>query len=74
MNTVTDAIFTNGVLRPLQALPLREQERVRLTIESIERNGASTPEARSRMIEGFQRMRLRSNGTMPSRDQLHERG
>lgn len=31
---VIDAIYENGILKPLQPLPLAENEQVRLTIES----------------------------------------
>ncbi len=33
MALTVDAIYENGVLKPAQALPLKEHERVRVTIE-----------------------------------------
>jgi predicted DNA-binding antitoxin AbrB/MazE fold protein len=42
MTRVTEAIFANGVLTPTEPLPLREQERVRITVESIG-NGEAAP-------------------------------
>ncbi|MFG0285521.1 MAG: antitoxin family protein [Phycisphaerales bacterium JB039] len=69
----TEAIFTGGVLRPLEPLGLREQERVRITIESAPADATEQEAARQRMIEGFEKMRLRTNGRLPTRDELHER-
>ena len=34
MAVTVQAIVENGILRPMQALPFKEQERVTLTIES----------------------------------------
>ncbi len=34
MTRQTDAVYENGLLRPLQPLPLRESERVHLTVTS----------------------------------------
>jgi predicted DNA-binding antitoxin AbrB/MazE fold protein len=73
MTRTTEAIFTNGVLKPTEPLHLREQERVRLTVETIEQNGAPRAAAVQRMIEGFSKLRLRTNGRLPTRDELHER-
>lgn len=42
MTQVTEAIFENGVLRPLNSIHLTEHDRVRITIDSIEANGADT--------------------------------
>lgn len=69
----TDAIFSNGVLRPLEPLPLREYERVRITVESVEQNGAARSTGRQRLIRGFDQLRLRTDGNPPSREELHER-
>jgi predicted DNA-binding antitoxin AbrB/MazE fold protein len=33
MSLTVEAVYENGVLKPAQPLPLKEQERVRLTIE-----------------------------------------
>jgi predicted DNA-binding antitoxin AbrB/MazE fold protein len=37
MNLTIDAVFENGVLRPLQPLPLADQQRVRVTVEPAPR-------------------------------------
>ena len=34
MNITGDAIYENGVLKPVQAVPLQERERVQITIQS----------------------------------------
>jgi predicted DNA-binding antitoxin AbrB/MazE fold protein len=34
MTITIDAVYENGVLRPIQPLTLREQEQVRVTVES----------------------------------------
>ena len=33
MSITVEAIYENGVLRPAQPLPLKEQEKVRITVE-----------------------------------------
>ena len=34
MAITTDAVYENGMLKPVQPLPLQEHEKVRITIES----------------------------------------
>jgi predicted DNA-binding antitoxin AbrB/MazE fold protein len=36
MTQITEAIYTNGVLKPTRDLDLREQQRVRVIVETIE--------------------------------------
>jgi len=36
MHTAVDAIYENGLLRPLQPLPLAEHARVRVSVEMVE--------------------------------------
>ncbi len=36
MRTAIDAIYENGLLRPLQPLALAENERVRVSVETLE--------------------------------------
>jgi len=43
MTITVDAIYENGVLRPVQPLALAEQERVRVTVEA--RNGSEAQES-----------------------------
>lgn len=74
MKQVIEAIFSNGVLRPVHPLPLREDERVKITVESIDWPTAEErAQAIQRFNEGVERMKFRSNGPYPTRDELHER-
>jgi predicted DNA-binding antitoxin AbrB/MazE fold protein len=45
MTMTIDAIYENGLLRPQQPLPLREHERVRITLQ--------TEEVRVRQTQGL---------------------
>ncbi len=72
-NQVTEAIYSDGVLKPLGKVSLHEAERVRLIIERTE----STPEGRRLALErlraGIAAMHFRSSGRLPGRDDLHDR-
>ncbi len=70
----TDAIFTNGVLKPIDPLPLREQERVRLIVETLEpQTNGDRAAAIARFRAGWAATRFKSEGPYPTRDELHER-
>ncbi|MBX3377959.1 MAG: antitoxin family protein [Phycisphaeraceae bacterium] len=75
MTQVTEAIFANGVLKPEGKLTLREHERVRVIVESLDQpDEAGRAEALREFREGVARMKFTSNGGgYPSRDELHER-
>ncbi len=74
MGTVTEAIYTNGVLKPLESLKLREDERVRLTVQRLEPPSSAEREAGfAELLAGIERMNFRSSGPYPTRDELHER-
>ena len=74
MVQVTEAVFSQGVLKPVGELQLREQQRVRLNIESVEPGQDSDRAATlSRLPAGIASMRLSSSGPLPSRDELHDR-
>lgn len=74
MATTVTATFANGVLTPDQALPLAEQERVKLTIEPID---GWTEEKAQAAWEEFKRMiaekPLHLGGEKFSRDELYDR-
>jgi len=73
MAQITEAIFTGGVLKPVDNLSLRESQRVRLIIEPI---GDSLPDrgaALKQLREGIASMRFSSKGKLPMRDELHDR-
>lgn len=42
MSLVVDAVFENGVFRPLELPQLAEHERVRLTVDTVGTNGRTT--------------------------------
>lgn len=70
----TEAIYSDGVLKPINPLQLREHQRVKVTIEPIEPgNDEERRRAMDRFIEGTKRMNFRSTGPYPTRDELHER-
>ena len=74
MTRVTEAIYSGGVLKPLGDLSLREDERVRVTVESLEDqdNGDRTA-AFERLLAGIDKMQFRMTGRLPTRDELHDR-
>ena len=74
MTQVTEAVYSDGVLRPEGRLSLRDKERVRLIIQSLESPQAND---RVRAIKELRasvgRTKFRSSGPYPTRDELHER-
>lgn len=73
MSQTVDAIYTQGVLKPLEALPLREQQQVRVTIETAESQPQNGREAVDRLIARLKRSSLSYGGPCPSREDLHDR-
>ncbi len=75
MMQITEAIFANGVLKPESRLTLREHQRVRLIVESIDTPDDATRAAALReFTDGVANMKFKSNGGgYPTRDELHER-
>lgn len=73
------AIFQNGVFKPLSAPELREGERVHLTVERVaqgdiaEIDTVARGAALSRLRAGIDSMSFCSSGPLPSRDELHDR-
>ena len=72
-NQVTDAIYTEGVLKPLGDVSLHESERVRLTIERTERSESDRQLALERLRSGIEKMQFFLSGPPPTRDELHDR-
>lgn len=74
MTKVVEAIYAQGVLKPVETLELAEQQRVRLTLEPIE---ASTSDERRAAFRRFQMSVEQGSffltGKLPTRDELHER-
>ena len=66
MAQVTEAIFSDGVLKPKDELALRESQRVRLIIEPIEEDAAchDRSEALQRLLAGIEGMKFFSRGPL----------
>jgi predicted DNA-binding antitoxin AbrB/MazE fold protein len=77
MTRITEAIYTHGVLKPTADLELREQQRVRVIVEPIEKCGEEHDQDRAaavaRLKAGIGGMKFFSNGQLPTRDELHDR-
>jgi predicted DNA-binding antitoxin AbrB/MazE fold protein len=67
-----EAVYSNGVLRPVEDLGLTEGQRVRLTVELVDEpvdRAAAIANLRAAVTD----MQFRSSGPLPTRDELHER-
>jgi hypothetical protein len=62
------------MLKPLETLPLEEQQHVRVTIETVDAGQQNRCEdALHRLIERLNKSSLSYGGRQPSREELHER-
>ena len=75
MAQFTEAVYTNGILKPNKELVLREAQRVRLIVEPLEDDAdrGDRPAALQRLLAGIEGMRFFSRERLPSRDELHDR-
>ncbi len=74
MVRLTEAVFTNGFLKPVEALGLRENQRVQLVIQEIgDTRHADRAEALRRLRAGIAGMGFSSSEPLPPRDDLHDR-
>lgn len=75
MAQFTEAIYSNGVLKPKEALALRESQRVRLIVEALDDDAdrADRSAALQRLLAGIEGMNFSSGERLPSRDELHDR-
>jgi predicted DNA-binding antitoxin AbrB/MazE fold protein len=75
MAQFTEAVYTNGVLKPTDELGLREAQRVRLIVEALDDDAGrgDRPAALRRLLAGIGGMRFCSRERLPSRDELHDR-
>lgn len=74
MVQVTEAVFSQGVLRPVDELQLREQQRVRLFIEPVDSPlDSDRATALTRLRVGIASMSFTSSGRLPTRDELYDR-
>jgi predicted DNA-binding antitoxin AbrB/MazE fold protein len=73
MTRTIEAIYTDGVLKPTVELPLRDNQRLRLTVETIDETNMDREAAVSRLKAGIASMRFFSDGPLPSREERHDR-
>ena len=73
MTQKVEAIYSGGVLKPRRDLCLQDQQRVRLTVETINEPEGDRAAAVARLKAGIASMRFFSEGPLPSREELHDR-
>jgi Protein of unknown function DUF104. len=73
MTQTIEAIYTDSVLKPIAELPLRDKQRVRLTVETIDETNMDRNAAVARLKAGIASMGFFSEGPLPSREELHDR-
>jgi predicted DNA-binding antitoxin AbrB/MazE fold protein len=72
MTQKVDAIYTDGVLKPTRELSLKDNPRVRLTVETIDDPSGDRKAAIGRLKARIEGMRFFSEGPLPSREELHD--
>lgn len=73
MTRITEAIYSQGVLRPLDDLGLREGQRVRVIVEALNESPEDRAAAFAKLKAGIATMQFFSDGSLPARDDMHER-
>lgn len=73
MTQSIEAVYSDGVLKPDRDLGLREQQRVRLTVEPVDESHEDRQTALARLRAGIARMQFYSKGPLPTRAELHDR-
>ena len=73
MTKVTEAVYSQGVLKPAEDLGLREDQRVRLIVETVDDQAVDRAAAIARLKAGIAKMQFFSQGPLPSREELHDR-
>ncbi len=73
MTTITDAVYSEGVLKPVEDLGLRDGQRVRLIVEPLDETREERAEAVARLKAGIARMQFFSRGPLPTRGESHDR-
>ena len=73
MTRVTEAVYSQGVLRPAEDLGLREAQRVRLIVETVDERPEDRAAAIARLKAGIATMQFFSHGRLLSREELHDR-
>src|SRR4051794_39716791 len=70
MTQTIEAIYADGVLKPTAELTLRDNQRVRLSIETIDETDTDRDAAVARLKAGIASMRFFSEGPLPGREEL----
>jgi len=73
MTQKVEAVYTDGILKPTGELSLKDKQRVRLTVETIDERAGDRDAAIARLKAGIAGMRFFSEGPLPSREELHDR-
>ena len=73
MTQVREAIYARGVLKPVEPLDLRENQRVRIVIEPLDESREDRAVALARLKAGIANMQFFSAGRLLSRGEWHER-
>jgi predicted DNA-binding antitoxin AbrB/MazE fold protein len=73
MTQNTEAVYSGGVLKPDRDLGLREQQRVRLIVETIDEMAEDREAALARLRASIAGMQFFSKGPLPTREALHDR-
>ncbi len=73
MTQKVEAIYTGGVLKPTRELPLKDKQRVRLTVETLDEPSGDRQAAIAHLKAGIESMRFFSKGPLPNREELHDR-
>jgi len=73
MTQKVEAVYTDGILKPTGELSLKDKQRVRLTVETIDDPAGDREAAIARLRAGIASMRFFSEGPLPSREELHDR-
>ncbi len=73
MAQVSEAIYARGVLKPVEPLDLRENQRVRIIIEPLDESREDRAVALARLKAGIASMRFFSAGRLLSREERHDR-
>lgn len=72
MTKRTEAVYSNGVLRPVEDLGLTEGQRVHLILEPVG-EPVDRAAAIANLKAGVREMQFRSSGPLPTREELHDR-
>jgi predicted DNA-binding antitoxin AbrB/MazE fold protein len=73
MTRVTEATYSNGVLKPVEDLGLREEQRVRLIVETLDDKAKDRAAGVAKLKAGIETMQFFSQGPLPTREELHGR-